>query len=375
MKWVYIPFMFALAFFYTKISFNNFERKEESELALEHSGRTPASTFEVVEKKPLIKRVPAEVFYQNLSERSLLAPFDQVSIYHGTVAGDLGVDSFGFIVDDKGKALFGLRELKEVSRGHLFHDVIGHLVSAKNYDKKISWITYFEAYKSGLLNEKHTYSYYVDKGLDDVLGDVQKVFEANVSDKAPFVFTKMKSGFSKPSKEQVLRLEKGLKKAYPQIQFFDIYESTEDKGRFQLLVRVTPMDKIEWFEVAESSGCEYEKKFQVQGKLSFNEKLNVVKEHVYEGKLDRSLASVSFDKKNYIIKPADHFAAKLKLETIPSDDYHDIVLDEAHVLGKMHRASLNGNVDDYVKAWARIPAAMVDEKAVELKYKLKDMAP
>lgn len=376
MKWFYIPFMFILAFSYTKFSFNNSERQEESELALEHSGRTPASTIEVVENRPLIKRVPAAILYQNLSDRSLLRPFEQVSSFYGTVAGDVGVESFGFIVDDKGKTLFALRDLKEVSKGYLYHDVIGHLVSAKNYDKKISWLSYFEAYKSGLLNEKHTYSYYVEKGLDEAFVDVKKIVESNISPKAPFVFTKMKSDFVKPTKELEAKVKDGLRRAYPDLELFDIYESAKEKGRFQLLVRVRPMDKIEWLEVVESKGCEYEKAFQVHlGKFPFSQKMSAIKEHVYAGKLDRSLASVNFDKKDYIIKPADHFAAKLQLEVIPTDDYHDIVLDEAYVLGKMHRASLGNNVDDYVKAWARIPAAMVDEKAVELKYKLKDMAP
>lgn len=374
MKWVYVPFMFALAFLYTKISFNNFERKAESEQALEFAGRTPASTFELNEIKPQVKRAPAAVFYQNLNESSFLRPFAHVSSFYGTVVGDVGVDSFGFIVDDKGKALFGVRDIKEVSHGQLFHDVVGHLVSGKNYDKKITWISYFDAYKSGLLNEKRIYSYYIEKGLEEAQVDIRKKFEANVSREAPFVFTKMKSGFVRPTKAHREMIEKGLKKTYSQIQFFDIYESAQEKGHYQLLVRLHPLDKIEWFELVESTECEYEKAFQPQLKLSFKDKIWVLKEHVYDGKLDRSLASVTFDKKNYFVKSANHFASKIPLEAIPSDDYHDIVLDQAYALGKMHRASLKGSVEEYVKAWARIPAASIDEKTIELKYKLKDLA-
>ena len=47
-------------------------------------------------------------------------------------------------------------------------------------------------------------------------------------------------------------------------------------------------------------------------------------------------------------------------------------MDQAYLLGKIHRSSLDTNVDDYIKAWAKIPAALIDEKAVELKFKLKD---
>lgn len=372
MRWIYVPFMFALAFIYTKISLNDFDRREESEKALTVVGRFPSSVGELPVKKLKINRVPASIFYQNLNDRMLVQTFDQVSFFKGTTVGSIAVDSFGFLVDDKGKAFFSLQDFKEVSSGVLFHDVLSHLVSAKTHDKKISWMSYFEAYKKGLNNESHVYSYYVEKGLDDVKTTIDKKYEKNVSQRAPFTFTSFQKDYARVEEDKKAMMAKGLRKKYPEAEFFDFYESKKEPENFHVLVRFRPQDKISWVELLESSQCEYEKSYLKLQKVKFDERVLKLKNDVLEGRVERGLASVSFEKKSFIIKPVDQFSATLDLEQIPSDDYHDIVLDEAYVLGKIHRASLKGETGDYIKAWARIPASLIDEKAVELKYRLKD---
>lgn len=373
MKWTYVPVMFALAFIYTKISFSDLAFKKASVgLLASANGRTPASGQKT--NVSALKRVPASVLYKNLNDDSFLDVFKKISEFRGTIVGNPYVESFGFVVDDKSKATFTVRDFSDVSVGAYLHDVLGHLVSAKLIEKKVSWISYFEAYKNGLQDQPHIYSYYVEKGLEDAAWVTQRVFEDNVSSDFPFEFTQLKSTHTRLDSVKKGYVQEALKKKFSKIQFYDLFESNSGIKNYQVLVRIRPQDKIQWMELSESSLCDYDLSFNQEKKSTpFENRFSILKDHIFDGKLNHALDSITIDKKSYVLKFSDHFAVRLMLKDIPADDYHDIILDEAYTLGKIHRRSLGANTDDYIKTWALIPGAVIDEKMVELKYKLKDL--
>lgn len=370
MKWVYLPILFALAFSYTKFSFNNFKSKTPNNNLI--IKRNPASFENQEIKNNSIKRVPTPVLYKHLDDASFLIGFQKVSQFKGLVIGNPYVESFGYIIGDNGLATFNLSDFSDVSVGMYMHDVFGHLVSAKSIDKRISWINYFEAYKNGLQDRPHAYSFYIEKGLQEAISETRKIFDEHVTNDFPFEFTQLGSTHSRVDASKKMIIHNHFKKKFPQSQFFDLYEGKVSKD-YQLLVRMRPQDKIQWLSLSESSLGGYAQAFNQQAKLiPFEKRFEILKQDVFDGKINRSLASITIDKKNYIMKFSDHFAAKLSLTQIPADDYQDIILDEAYVLGKIHRTSLGEKSDDYIKAWATIPGAVVDEKMIELKYRLKD---
>ena len=370
MKWVYLPILFVLAFSYTKFSFNDVKPKAPSNNLL--VSRNPASFEKIPIKNNSIKRVPASVLYKHFDDASLLSVFQKVSQFRGTVIGNPYVESFGFVIGDNGIATFNLSDFSEASVGMYMHDVLGHLVSAKSIDKRISWINYFEAYKSGLQDRPHVYSFYVEKGLEDAISETHKIFDQHVTSDFPFEFTNLRATHNRVDASRKFIIYNQFKKKFPKSQFFDLYEGRVIKD-YQMLVRMRPQDKIQWLNLNESSQGGYDQAFNQQKKIiPFEKRFEIIKNDIFNEKVNNSLMTIIIDHKNYIMKFSDRFAAKLSLAQIPVDDYQDIILDEAYVLGKIHRKSLGDKNDDYIKAWATIPGAIIDEKMIELKYRLKD---
>jgi hypothetical protein len=370
MKWTYLPIIFALAFIYTKASFNEINRNIGSaNVFARNSSRAPAAIVEKKYSNIAMKRISTSALYKNLNEPILNDIFKNALKFKGTI-----VESFGFVIDDYGKASFSLVEFSDVTIGHYAYDVMAHLSSSKTLEKKVSWIPYFDAYKAGLQNQPHIYSYYVEKGVDEAISEAEKVFEDNVSSNIPFEFTSMKKFNHHPLISRNNEIQKELKNKFPKIQFFDLYESNVDSKTYQALVRMRPQDKIQWMELYESSICDYDQAFNKQAEsISFQKCYELLRNDIFDGRLNKSLNSVMIEKKNYIMKFSDQFPAKILRANIPADDYVDIALDEAYLLGRIHRTSLKEKTSDYIKAWATIPAAVIDEKIIELKYKLKDL--
>jgi len=69
----------------------------------------------------------------------------------------------------------------------------------------------------------------------------------------------------------------------------------------------------------------------------------------------------------------DQFSSGLKLADIPEDDYRSVILDEAYVIGKMHKISLKDNAAEYAKTWSQFKTHELEEKFVNVKYRLKDL--
>ena len=100
---------------------------------------------------------------------------------------------------------------------------------------------------------------------------------------------------------------------------------------------------------------------------------DAIESNWFSGEMNKSLFSFKINNKEFTVKSAEQFLSKIKLNQIPFDDYRDIVMDEAFVLGKIHAKSLGPKVFEYIQSWATIPAASVDEQIIGQKYRLMDM--
>lgn len=363
MKWLYLPFMLALAFFYTKISYNKylFEGSESSLL----NSRTPAATS---------YRFSASAFYKTLSTKKLLL-FSDVSSYKGAVVGDLHVDNFGYVINDRKKADFTINSFNEVTEGILCYDVLNHLVSANNLDRKISWINYFEAYKKGLRGDSFEFSFYAKKGIDDALFDSENETSRIFNSDLPFEFSKIKNVHGHVDTEKKTLIQNEIEKIFPKVVLFDLIQFENESKNYQLLVRVRPQDKIQWIEIQESDNSSYDKFFNKGNELDFQKRVELLKENIYSGGMDKSIFSLKIDNINYIGKFKEQFISKIKLDQIPNDDFHYIVMDEAYVLGKIHSKSLGKQVAPYINSWAKIPTVKIDEEVINLKFNLRDQKP
>jgi hypothetical protein len=368
MKWVYLPTMFILAFAYTKFSFNDFLVPKISNNAW--MVRKPAS-IDPPKAKRYHTKIPLSVFYKKIKSEKL-AMFDQVSTYKGIIATNPYTENFGFVIDDTKKTKLGLIDSSEASKGVLFHDVLAHLVSAKILSQNISWFDYFEAYKQGLKNEAHTNSFYIEKGLESALYDSENFLEANMTNETPFLFTNLKTNCHSVDATEKKQIETALKGIQPKIEFFDLCLSNDKKLTYQALVRVRPQEKIRWISLKEVKNGDYDRVFNSEALLPAAKRLELIKANIYGHQLNESLSGVNVEKNYYAIESAEQFSSHIDFEQIPADDYKDIILDEAYALGVIHRNSLGEQRNDYMKAWATIPASMIDEKISDLKNKMKD---
>ena len=70
MKWIYLPFMFVLAFLYTKISFSNFQINGEQKTS--STARMPGSVSSLSSGMATFYKVPNSLLYKNLFSEDLL---------------------------------------------------------------------------------------------------------------------------------------------------------------------------------------------------------------------------------------------------------------------------------------------------------------
>ncbi len=398
MKRFYIPFMFVLAFFYAKISFNDFMPKKQNW----PTGRAPAAAaldckemlanFYPTQTAAFLKkrlnnnadffsffRAFSPVFYNELFNQKFGELFKPLEKYRGTIAGDLHVENFGFAIDDKGKTIFTVNDIDDSTEGHFYSDVIRHYVSAKIVDKKITWDDYFEAYKKGLKGEPHTNSFYVEKGIEDVVTVTDKYLDKYISTEAPFKFTKFKDPYRATTVLEAKELTKVLKEKFPKVEIFDHYVRIKEDGgsaglkRFQVLARVEPKARIQWIDIKESAISGYDKVFGKVAQDSFEKRMKAIKANIYGSRLNESIGTMTIEKHPYSFRFVDQFASGIKLSDIPEDDYVDVILDEAYAIGKMHTLSLKEEAPEYARTWTEIKSSSIEEKMLELKFKLKDL--
>lgn len=323
-------------------------------------------------------RAFSPVFYQQVSSPDFANLYKPLEKFRGTIAGDLHIENFGFVLDDKGKVLFTLNDFDDSTEGLLYHDVLRHFVSGKIVDKNLSWKTYLEAYEKRLKGEAHESSFYIQKGMEDVSSVTEKTLAKFISEEAPFKFIKHKTPDRKTTELELKSLTTSLKEKFPKIEIFDHYVRIKEDGgsaglkRYQVLARVRPQDKIQWLDIKESAQSGYDKVFSVQD-VDFAVRMSAFKERIYDNRLDKSIEGISLEGKAYSLRYVDQFASGLKLDDIPSDDYADIIADEAYVVGRMHRLSLKDQAPSYVEAWEGINGGLVEESLIQLKFKLKDL--
>lgn len=398
MRWFYIASIYVLAFTYSKVQFSTYLPQKKKEIAV----REPASGkdlsckeliahFYPNQTKSFIKnrikanedfhsffRAFAPLFYKELKDdKELQKLFLPLKKFQGTIAGDLHLENFGFIVDDKGKVFFNLNDFDDVTEGILFQDLTRHFLSAKIVDKDISWHKFFKAYRNGINNDPHTYSYYVEKGLEDVNDETEKVLKAFISSDEPIKFIKRKTPSRDIEEVELKNLKKALKTKFPKFEIHDQYVRIKEDGgsagliRYQVLGRKKPSDKIQWFDIKESAVSGYDRANETN--VSFEKRIKALKGNIYSDRMNKSITILDVDGHPYSFRAVDQFATSIKLSDIPEDDYSDIIQDQAYVIGKMHRQSLIGEKDDYLKAWESLDNDEIEKRFEKLKDRLKEL--
>lgn len=397
-KWAYVPTMFVLAFFYAKVTLHDFMPKKQNwtidrapasgaltcreMLAEFYPNQTPKfieTRIKANEDFYSFFRAFAPIFYKEMLDKEFKLILKPLEKFRGTIAGDLHVENFGFAIDDKRKVVFTVNDIDDSTEGELSYDIIRHFVSAKIVDKKITWDDYFKAYQKGLKGEDHRYSFYVEKGLEEVNEVTQKYLDDHISAEMPFKFIKYKKPYRPSEQKEVISLTLELQKKFPKIEIYDHYVRIKEDGgsaglkRFQVLARVEPKAQVQWLDIKESSVSGYDKVFGPKEKARFEDRVVAVKSNIYGNKFDNSIDVLIIENHPYSFKFVDQFASGLKLSDIPEDDYADVILDEAYVIGKMHALSLKESTSDYANAWSEIKSTLIEEKLIELKFKLKDI--
>ena len=398
MKWVYVPTMFVLAFFYAKVTLNDFMPKQQNWAIDRSPANGPQTCREMLSdfyptqsSEFLDARISANedfysfyrafspVFYKQMLEQNFGSLFKPLEKYRGTIAGDLHVENFGFAIDDKGKVVFTVNDIDDATEGEIYYDVIRHFISAKIVDKEITWDKYFSAYQKGLKGESRDFSFYTDKGMNDVAEVTEKYINKYVDLDGPFKFKKFKTPYRASTSIETEELTKALKEKFPKIEIFDHYVRIKEDGgsaglkRFQVLARVSPKDKVQWLDIKETAISGYDKVLGPKAKETFENRMLAVKSNIYGNQFDESLDVLTIENHPYSFRFVDQFASALKLADIPEDDHADVILDEAYVIGKMHQLSLKENAPEYARTWAEVKSSVLEERLVELKFKLKDL--
>lgn len=398
MKWLYPPFIFTLAFFYAKINYNDFMPKKNQWPV----SRAPAQKAQTC-KEMLSDFYPSQtsnflddrldnnqdffsffrafspLFYNEINNQKLNTYLSPLNKFRGTIAGDLHIENFGFIINDKGVVVFAVNDIDDATEGFFSYDVIRHFVSAKIVDKKITWDEYFSAYQKGLKGESHAISFHVNLGMESVADVTKENLEKYIKFEVPFKFKKFKKPHRTITDTESAALEKGLREKFPDIEIFDQYVRIKDDGgsagliRYQVLARVSPKDKVQWLDIKETAVSGYDRVFDPKTTVAFEDRLTNVKTNIYNNQFDESLKVIRIDKHAYSLRFVDQFSSSLKLADIPEDDYRSVILDEAYVIGKMHRISLKDDAAEYAKTWSQFKTHELEEKLVNVKYKLKDL--
>lgn len=370
MKWAYLPTLFFLAFVYTKLSFNDFMAVYSSHKI----GRSPAMAQEkisLVENSSFDKdfylffRESSLYFYKQVQNYPMGSAVKSLERFQGIIVGDLHVENFGFILDDKTKPSFTINDFDETTKGAVFHDVIRHFIAGKIISKELEWSKYLEVYQKGLMAHEYTNSFLIRKETEEASGKINEILKENINFSGPFKFKKHKSG--RPTSQIELKfLTEALEKKYPKIKIYDHYVRIKKIGgsaglrRFQVIARLEPHDRIRWLDIKEASLSNYEKVFK-EKITTFKERLADFKEFVYEGKFDQTVNLLEIEGVEYGLRFVDQFAYSFKVEDCQSDDLLDVIYDQAYLAGKIHRNSLKNDTSLYSDEVKKIKSAEIEE--------------
>ncbi len=356
MKWIYLPALFITAFVYTKYSFNNFLPKKVG------ISRAPASVggaeveeiqYQFVLKKDQ-RKIPQK-FFKILQSSQIQDSFKELNAFRGKIIEDTQMEHFHFAKNKKGKSIFVLKNSNNSVEGYFHNDLLVHLISIRQVDQQIDWKSYFESYKKGLLAQKHELSFYMEKELENVDQRGEAYFYSNVDVKKPFRF---KSKDARIEESELKPLMKTLSISYPSIEFFDSLKKTVSIGSmdnllsYQLLVRLKPHEKIKWLEITEKrdqQGIE-----SIDAVEFFNKVLKI------NGKI-------------FLMIDLESSGVPFFLSQYHQDEYKDIALDQANLLGVLHRQTLGLKVDDYISALSKLDSSQIEETVIMLKFKLRDI--
>jgi len=326
-------------------------------------GRSPSSVNDInniqyqFNLKKDHRRIPAN-FFKALESFPIQDSFKDLIEFKGLIFEDTQMENFSFAKAKEGNFEFSIRNLNNLTMGHYHNDLLIHLVSIRQVDQQVDWNSYFRSYKKGLLNEPREMSFYIEKEIAVSRKKMEKLFLAKVKIKPPFKF-KTKSGSVELENTELDVIKETLLKKFPNLEIYDSYKKYENLGKvenliaYHLLLRLNPHEEVKWIVLSEDRN---------QPDLKIKK---IVEDYL--------LTRVQIEKGIYNIFEFQQQGIPIRLNYFHHDEYKDIALDQAYVLGKLHRISLGDKVNDYVSALSKMKSSQMEETVIMLKFKLRDI--
>ncbi len=352
MKWLYLPALFTLAFVYTKYTLNDFLPKHGT------PRRAPSSV--AIEEKYQLKnktdyRVIPPLFFRELAKSPIQETFKTLAIFKGSIVEDTQMENFHFSRNKKGNIVFTIKNINNFTEGNYHNDFLIHLISIRQIDQQLNWKDYFEAYQKGLLSKSHELSFYMEREYQSASYNNEQYFLSKIKTEAPFRF---KISHKQIEKSELLPILSALKEKFPLLEIYDHYKNQKSIGRkenllsYQILARLRPYEQLRWLDMTERRDKKLDDLNDEYDLFNFN---------------------LTIEKKSFLVSDKEMMGVTFNLNQYHHDEYKDIALDQAYLLGKIHRQSLGADLDKYLSALSLIRNGQIEETVIMLKFKLRDM--
>lgn len=279
--------------------------------------------------------------------RESLPVYNKLKNHVGVIGGDCHVENFGYITNNKGKAILTLNDFDDVAEGPLFLDVM-RLSQSASYIEDIKQAKLIEAYRKGLTGAQFEFTPYMQK----LAAKAQKGGFAHKADilqtaQGPRFAVKQEPFFTTTQKE-LSSINNILANKYGKnVKVHDAYRTMKESGgsafgtRYHVLMESEgEMHMVEFKEVMEGGVVSQ----WVPKKVTEYERVQNAQQTLLGNDFHQRLDVLEMDGKPYQIrfkaegnKSVDPFGAGKK-------EIHDIIEDEFYTLGQMHRKSLGNDV-------------------------------
>jgi hypothetical protein len=261
--------------------------------------------------------------------------------YQGWIGGDAHVENFGALVGDRGKGLFAFNDYDDVALGPFVADILRLATSATMVDKNISLKDFIHKYHKGLKGKVENRCSTIQKMIERADEKGQTIDAEEVEEGK---FTTFMEPHRKITPEELLVAQQTVNKLWKdEVPILDAYIFTKDHGgsfgkkRFELLVTLNKRPaRVELKELEPSSV----RALTGEIDLNYQRRLNVAKMFYLNGKLDESLNLIEMEGKTYLQRFRWAGNKILRVESLGQQDLRPCLLDEAYLLGQMHRQNL-----------------------------------
>ncbi|MCB9061568.1 MAG: DUF2252 family protein [Halobacteriovoraceae bacterium] len=304
-------------------------------------------------------------YYVNFAKKYLLNR-DDLFLLNNFVAlatGDPHVENFGTIIGIKGDGAFTMNDPDDSGLIPIYLDYVRLLASLYLYTNDLNeevFSSMFYSYVKGLKNSPRKYSQKIRKilkksskmgrsaALDEFKNNelIRSIIDGEVESLA--------DNEDQSFKDAIEIIFESKIKIYDSLKYINKSGGSGGLYRYRFLVEInqkTPndfqMDKLQIieFKAIGPSGAEFITNTILNPLYRIDLTLRL--EHFENNPF---FGSISVNNQNFYFRPRWEGNKKINLTKFKNKDLIDIVSDEFYMLGKIHRQSLNGNIESYIVA-------------------------